>query len=149
MTAEHPVVDLRVFRDRSLAVGTIFTFILGFGLYSSVFIFPVFAQNLLGFTAMQTGLILLPGGIATAIMMPVVGKILQKRLIPPQLMNALGFVSFFLFTYLLSKSTLDSGRVNFFWPLIFRGVGLGFLFVPLTTLALSGLRGKTFRREPG
>ena len=55
LTAEHPVVDLRVFRDRSLAVGTLFTFILGFGLYSSVFIFPVFAQNLLGFTAMQTG----------------------------------------------------------------------------------------------
>ena len=149
MTAEHPVVDLRVFRDRSLAVGTIFTFILGFGLYSSVFIFPVFAQNLLGFTAMQTGLILLPGGIATAIMMPIVGKILQKRLIPAQLMNALGFVSFFLFTYLLSKSTLDSGRVNFFWPLIFRGVGLGFLFVPLTTLALSGLRGKDIPQGAG
>ena len=65
-------MDLRVFRDRSLAVGTLFTFILGFGLYSSVFIFPVFAQNLLGFTAMQTGLILLPGGLATAFMMPIV-----------------------------------------------------------------------------
>ena len=104
LTAEHPVVDLRVFKDRSLAVGTVFTFILGFGLYSSVFIFPVFAQNLLGFTAMQTGLILLPGGIATAIMMPLVGKILQKRLIPPQVMNALGFIFFFLFTYLLCRN---------------------------------------------
>jgi len=149
LTAEHPLVDLRVFKDRSLAVGTVFTFILGFGLYSSVFIFPVFAQSLLGFTAMQTGLILLPGGVATAIMMPVVGKILQKRLIPPQLMNAIGFVSFFLFTYLLSKSTLASGRPDFFWPLIFRGIGLGFLFVPLTTLALSGLRGKDIAQGAG
>jgi DHA2 family multidrug resistance protein len=149
LTADHPVVDLRVFRDRSLAVGTVFTFILGFGLYSSVFIFPVFAQSLLGFTAMQTGLILLPGGIATAIMMPIVGKILQKRLIPPQLMNAIGFVSFFLFTFLLSKSTLSSGRPDFFWPLIFRGIGLGFLFVPLTTLALSGLRGKDIAQGAG
>ncbi len=149
LTAEHPVVDLRVFKDRSLAVGTMFTFILGFGLYSSVFIFPVFAQNLLGFTAMQTGLILLPGGIATAIMMPLVGKILQKRLIPPQIMNAVGFISFFLFTFLLSKSTLDSGRGNFFWPLIFRGIGLGFLFVPLTTLALSGLKGKDVSQGAG
>jgi len=149
LTAEHPVVDLRVFKDRSLAVGTVFTFILGFGLYSSVFIFPVFAQSLLGFTAMQTGLILLPGGVATAIMMPVVGKILQRRLIPPQLMNAIGFVSFFLFTYLLSKSTLASGRPDFFWPLIFRGIGLGFLFVPLTTLALSGLRGKDIAQGAG
>ncbi|HYK42766.1 MAG TPA: DHA2 family efflux MFS transporter permease subunit [Thermoanaerobaculia bacterium] len=149
LVVEHPVVDLRVFRDRSLAVGTVFTFILGFGLYSSVFIFPVFAQNLLGFTAMQTGLILLPGGIATAFMMPIVGKILQKRLIPPQVMNAIGFVSFFMFTYLLSKSTLESGRADFFWPLIFRGVGLGFLFVPLTTLALSGLRGKDIPQGAG
>ncbi|MEP6768139.1 MAG: DHA2 family efflux MFS transporter permease subunit [Acidobacteriota bacterium] len=149
LTADHPVVDLRVFKDRSLAVGTIFTFILGFGLYSSVFIFPVFVQNLLGFTAMQTGLILLPGGIATAFMMPVVGKVLQKRLLRPQVMNALGFIFFFLFTYLLSKSTLDSGRQDFFWPLIFRGIGLGFLFVPLTTLALSGLKGKDIAQGAG
>jgi MFS transporter, DHA2 family, multidrug resistance protein len=141
LTTEHPVVDLHVLRDRSLAVGTLFTFILGFGLYGSVFIFPVFAQNLLGFTAMQTGLILLPGSLATAVMMPVVGKFLQWRF-PPQILNALGFVSFFLFTWLLSKSTLASGSHDFFWPLIFRGVGLGLLFVPLTTLALSGLRGK-------
>ena len=149
LTAEHPVVDLRVFRDRSLAVGTVFTFILGFGLYSSVFIFPVFVQNLLGFTAMQTGLILLPGGLATAVMMPIVGKLLQRRVIPPQIMNAVGFLSFFMFTHLLSKSTLASGRANFFWPLIFRGVGLGFLFVPLTTLALSGLRGKDIAQGAG
>ena len=148
LTAEHPVVDLRVLKDRSLAVGTLFTFILGFGLYSSVFIFPVFVQNLLGFTAMQTGLILLPGGIATAIMMPIVGKLLQKK-VPAQLMNALGFISFFFFTRMLSHSTLESGRVNFFWPLILRGVGLGLLFVPLTTLALSNLKGKDIAQGAG
>jgi MFS transporter, DHA2 family, multidrug resistance protein len=113
-----------------------------------VFIFPVFIQNLLGFTAMQTGLILLPGGVATAVMMPIVGKALQKGF-PPQIMNALGFISFFVFTYMLSHSTLDSGRSDFFWPLIFRGVGLGFLFVPLTTLALSNLRGRDIPQGAG
>ncbi len=148
LAAEHPIVDLRVLKDRSLAVGTLFTFILGFGLYSSVFIFPVFAQNLLGFTAMQTGLILLPGGIATAIMMPVVGKLMQRGF-PPQIMNALGFVSFFGFTFLLSHSTLASGTHDFFWPLILRGVGLGLLFVPLTTLALSNLRGRDIPQGAG
>jgi DHA2 family multidrug resistance protein len=148
LTAEHPVVNLRVLKDRSLAVGTLFTFILGFGLYSSVFIFPVFIQNLLGFTAMQTGLILLPGGIATAVMMPLVGKALQKG-VPAQVMNALGFVSFFVFTRMLSLSTLDSGRSDFFWPLIFRGVGLGLLFVPLTTLALSNLKGRDIPQGAG
>ena len=148
LTAEHPVVDLRVLKDRSLAVGTFFTFVMGFGLYASVFIFPVFAQNLLGFTAMQTGLILLPGSLATAFMMPFVGKLLQKGM-PPQLMNALGFVCFFLFTLLLSHSTLSSGRGDFFWPLVLRGIGLGLLFVPLTTMALSGLRGKDIAQGAG
>jgi DHA2 family multidrug resistance protein len=138
---EHPVVDLRVLKDRSLAVGTLFTFIMGFGLYASVFIFPVFAQNLLGFDAMQTGLILLPGSLATAVMMPIVGRLLQKGA-PPQLLNALGFLSFFAFTWMLSHSTLDSSRHDFFWPLILRGIGLGLLFVPLTTMALSNLKGK-------
>ncbi|HTO87218.1 MAG TPA: DHA2 family efflux MFS transporter permease subunit [Thermoanaerobaculia bacterium] len=148
LTAEHPVVDLRVLKDRSLAVGTLFTFILGFGLYSSVFIFPVFAQNLLGFTAMQTGLILLPGGVATVFMMPIVGKLLQRGF-PTQLMNASGFICFFLFTNILSRSTLASGRQDFFWPLILRGAGLALLFVPLTTLALSGLRGKDIPQGAG
>lgn len=148
LATANPIVDLRVFRDRSLAVGTFFTFVMGFGLYASVFIFPVFAQNLLGFTAMQTGLILLPGSIATGIMMPLVGKMLQKG-VPPQLLNALGFLSFFGFTYLLSHSTLSSGRGDFFWPLILRGVGLGMLFVPLTTMALSGLRGKDIAQGAG
>src|SRR4029079_13079850 len=148
LTIDHPIVDLKVLKDRSLAVGTFFTFIMGFGLYASVFIFPVFAQNLLGLTAMQTGLILLPGSLATAVMMPVVGKLLQRG-VPPQLMNALGFISFFFFTFLLSHSTLASDRQDFFWPLILRGVGLGFLFVPLTTLALSGLRGKDIPQGAG
>ncbi len=146
--AEHPVVDLRVLKDRSLALGTVFTFILGFGLYSSVFIFPVFAQNILGFTATQTGLILLPGGLATAFMMPVVGKLLQKGF-PPQVLNAVGFVLFFWFCHLLSSSNLASGRGDFFWPLIFRGVGLACLFVPLTTLALSGLKGADIAQGTG
>src|SRR5262249_30234186 len=69
--------------------------------------------------------------------------------VSPQLMNALGFISFFFFTHLLSLSTLASGRVNFFWPLIFRGVGLGLLFVPLTTMALSNLKGKDISQGTG
>lgn len=148
LTAEHPVVDLRVLKDRSLAVGTFFTFILGFGLYSSVFVFPVFAQTLLGFTAMQTGLILLPGALTTALLMPFVGKALQRG-VRPQLMTAGGFLFFFAFSWMLSNSTLSSGVHDFFWPLVCRGVGMALLFVPLTTLALGGLRGKDIPQGAG
>ena len=93
LNTEHPIVDLRVLKNRSLALGTVFTFILGFGLFSSVFIFPIFCQNLLGFTAQQTGLILLPGSLCTALMMPFVGTMLKKGF-PPQWMAAAGFTGF-------------------------------------------------------
>jgi MFS transporter, DHA2 family, multidrug resistance protein len=81
-------------------------------------------------------------------MMPIVGKLLQRGF-PAQLMNAAGFVAFFIFTLMLSKSTLDSGQFDFFWPLVWRGVGLGLLFVPLTTLALGNLRGADIAQGAG
>ncbi|HKJ30761.1 MAG TPA: DHA2 family efflux MFS transporter permease subunit [Balneolales bacterium] len=141
LTAEKPVVDLKVLRHPSLAFGSIFITILGFGLYGSVFAFPVFTQRLLGYTALQTGLILLPGGIATAMMMPVVG-ILLKRGVKPQVLAFIGFSVFFLFCWMLSHLTMVSGPSDFFWPLVIRGLGLGFLFVPITTIAFTGVQGK-------
>jgi MFS transporter, DHA2 family, multidrug resistance protein len=148
LTTEHPVVDLRVLKNRSLAVGTLFTFIYGFGMYASVFIFPVFVQNLLGFTALQTGLILLPSSLTAAVMMPVVGRLLRGGA-PPRLMILLGFIVFWAFTWQLSNSTLQSGQADFFWPLILRGIGLSLLFVPFTTLALATLRGKDVHQGTG
>jgi DHA2 family multidrug resistance protein len=148
LTTEHPVVDLRILKNRSLSIGMLFTFILGFGLFASVFVFPIFIQNLLGFTAEQTGLILLPGSLMTAFMMPFIG-IMMKKGVPPNLMAGVGFVLFFISTTLLSHSTLVSGKGDFWWPLIFRGLGLSFLFVPLTTLALSSLRGKDIAQGAG
>jgi MFS transporter, DHA2 family, multidrug resistance protein len=148
LTTEHPIVDLRVLRDRSLALGAMFSFVLGFGIYASVFVFPVFAQALLGFTAMQTGLVLLPGAIATAFMMPVVGKLLQRGA-SARLFTAIGFGSLALFAWIVSLSTLSSGRVDFFWPLIFRGLGVGLVFVPLTTLALANLKGPQIAQGAG
>ncbi len=138
LTTEHPVVDLRILKNRELSIGMFTTFILGFGLFGSVFVFPIFCQNLLGFTAQQTGELLIPGGLATIFMMPMVGKLLQRKF-PPQLMATGGFLLFFLFTYLLSSSTLLSGESDFYLPLIIRGMGLALLFVPLTTLALGSL----------
>jgi len=148
LSIEHPVVNLRVLKNRSLVIGTFFTFILGFGLFASIFIFPLFCQQLLGFTAQQTGLILMPGSLATIMMMPFVG-ILMKNKFPPQIMAGCGFILFFISTYLLSKSNLQSGEADFLIPLIVRGVGLSLLFVPLTTLALSPLPPKDIAQGAG
>jgi DHA2 family multidrug resistance protein len=148
LSTDHPVVDFRILKDRSFAVGIVTSFALGFALYGSVFIFPVFCQNLLGFTALQTGLIMLPSGVATILCMPFVGAMLKKG-IPAQFMATGGFFLFFIFCWLLSNSTLESGTGDFFWPLIIRGIGMAILFVPLTTLAVQGLQGKQIGQGTG
>src|SRR5580698_1359858 len=148
VSTDHPVVNFRILKNRSFAVGILTSFVLGFALYGSVFIFPVFCQNLLGFSAQQTGELLFPGGMATICMMPFVGAML-KRGVPGQIMATGGFFLFFIFTLMLSNSTLESGTSDFFWPLIVRGLGMAILFVPLTTLALQGLKGPEIGQGTG
>jgi len=142
------VVNLRIMKNRSLAIGMFTTFILGFGLFASVFIFPIFCQNLLGFSAQQTGELLIPGGLATIMMMPLVGRLLQMK-IPPQVLASLGFFFFYLFTFTLGKSNLTSGESNFYFPLILRGVGPSLLFVPLTALAFSEVEPRDLSQATG
>ena len=78
LTATKPIVDLRVLgKSRNLAVGAFLSFVLGFGLFASVFVFPIFTQRILGFSAAQTGYLLLPGALASGFMMPIIGKALQ------------------------------------------------------------------------
>jgi DHA2 family multidrug resistance protein len=148
LTTDHPVVNFKILKNRSFAVGIVTSFILGFALYGSVFIFPVFCQNLLGFSAQQTGVIMFPSGVATILLMPFVGVML-KRGVPGQFMATGGFFLFFVFTWMLSNSTLQSGTGDFFWPLVIRGIGMAILFVPLTTLALQELKGPEIGQGAG
>ncbi|CAM3952571.1 MDR family MFS transporter [Flavobacterium antarcticum] len=141
-TYKYPIVNLSVLKDSNLRIGTIMTFILGFGLYGSTLIIPIYTQSVLGWTATDAGLLLIPGSITTAIMMPFIGKMIQKG-VPQGYMVAVGFFVFFLFTFWMRNIiTPDTGAEHMFWPLILRGVGLGLLFVPITTLSLSTLNGK-------
>ncbi|WP_242919503.1 DHA2 family efflux MFS transporter permease subunit [Pontibacter liquoris] len=148
MTIDYPVVNFKIMRHRSFSIGMFTSFVLGFGLYGSMFVFPVFCQNLLGFSAQQTGEILLPGGLVTIAMMPFVGTMLKKG-VPAQFMAATGMLLFFVFSQMLSNSSLASGTGEFFWPLVVRGIGMALLFVPLTTLAIQDLRGKEIGQGTG
>ena len=142
MTYEHPIVNLKVLKDSNLRIGTIMCFILGFGLYGSTFIVPIYTQSVLGWTALDTGLLLIPSSLTTAFMMPIIGKLIQKG-VPQTYMVAIGFLVFFFFTFTMHNIiTNDTGEEHMFWPLILRGMGLGLLFVPITTLSLSTLKGK-------
>lgn len=148
LTAANPIVNFQILKKRSFSAGMMTSFILGVGLYGSTFVFPVFCQSLLGFSAQQTGLVLLPGGLFTIIMMPFVGKMLNNG-VPAQLMATAGLVLFFIFSSMLSHSTLSVGTGDFFWPLAIRGVGLALLFVPLTTLAIGDLKGHEIGQGTG
>ena len=139
LTTDHPAVELHVLKSPTLAFSAFLTFIIGFGLFSSVFIVPVFAQRLLGYTAMQTGLLMLPGALITIFVLPTLGRVLQKSTIPPQFFIFTGFTLTALYTYLLTHINLNASAHTFLVPLLIRGIGLPMCFVPLTTLAVSGL----------
>ena len=137
LTTEQPVVDLRILKSRQLAVGVVFGLVLGICLYATVFVLPVYLQSIRHFTANQTGLVILPGALASAFTMAVMGRTAGK--FDARLSIFAGVAIFALSMWKHAHFTTESGMSDFFWPLIFRGVGLGLIFVPLTNLALADL----------
>lgn len=148
-TAKFPIVNFKLLRFRSFSIGLLTMFILGFGLFGSVFVFPILTQNILGFSAQQTGLILLPGGVVTMMAMPFIGASLKKGM-PPQVFASIGFILFAVFCFLMvGYTTSVSGVWEFFWPLNIRGLGMAMLFVPITTMAVFDLRGAEIGQGTG
>lgn len=142
LTYKNPIVELRVLGNGNLRIGTILSFILGFGLYGSTFVIPLYTQATLGWTAQQSGMLMIPAALTTAFMMPLIGRLLQKG-IPQQYLVAAGMFLFFAYSFWGYKIlTPDTGADAFFWMLIVRGVGMGMLFIPITTLSLSTLKGQ-------
>ena len=138
---KNPIVELRVLKNGNLRIGTILSFIMGFGLYGSTFVLPLYTQGLMGWTATQSGLLMLPAALMTAFMMPLIGKMLEKGIPQPYLIAA-GMISFFVYSFWGYKIiSPDTGKPDFFWMLIVRGVGLGLLFIPITAMSLSSLKG--------
>src|SRR2546428_11008786 len=137
MRPEHPVVDLRILKSRQLAVGVVFGLVLGVCLYATVFVLPVYLQNVRQSTANQTGLVILPGALASAFTMAFMGRLQGK--FDARLSIAAGVGIFALSMWKHAHFTVERGVADFFWPLIFPGMGLGLIFVPFTKLALADL----------
>lgn len=146
LSYKYPIVELRVLKNNNLRIGGALSFVLGFGLFGSTFIIPIYTQGLLGWTAQQSGTLQLPSTIFVAFMMPVVGQLIQRG-VPQKYMIAVGMSVFFFFClgayYILGPST-SSG--DFFWILIVRGFGMGLLSVPISTMSLSSLQGQQIAR---
>jgi DHA2 family multidrug resistance protein len=141
LRVENPVVNLRVLKSRNLSIAAALTFISGIGMFSSVFLTPVFAQRLLGFTPTQTGLLLLPGACIAIAGLILSARLLQKGL-SPMYMIAAGIGLFFLFSWQMSGMNGDADTAMITSALIWRGLGLAIITVPLTTLAVSSLNAR-------
>lgn len=138
-----PAVNLKVLGNRNLAFTTIFTFVAGFGLFTSVFVYPVLAQRVLGFSAYETGLSLLPPTLIGVLMMPMIGKSMSKG-VPSLPFVVAGFILFAFYAVLNSRVSPDVGRWDFFVPLAIRSFGISMVMLPLINQAVAGLEPKDY-----
>ena len=145
---DEPVIDFHILRSRQLATGIVMGALLGFALFGSVFILPVFLQTLHGYTANQTGMVILPGAIASAVTMAFLGR--RLRSIPDgRPVIVVGAALFMLCMWKLGTLTLESGQSDVFWPLVFRGIGLGLIFLPLNAISLAELSPRDLAQGTG
>ncbi len=132
LRTSHPVVNLRVFKNRTYATGVFMMTILGFVLYGSTVLLPLLLQTLMGYPAMESGLAMLPRGMGSFLFMPIVGILMGK--VEPRKLLAVGICIAGYSLFSLGHLNLGAGYWDIFWPQIWQGMAMGLLFVPLTTI---------------
>jgi DHA2 family multidrug resistance protein len=134
LRVEHPVVDLRVFRLRTYSAGVVLITMVGFVLYGSLVLLPIFLQTLLGYPSLQAGIALSPRGMGSFLAMPLVGMVLGR--VDARRLLALGLVGGAGTLFWLGGLNLQAGYWDVFWPQFVQGISLALLFVPLTTITM-------------
>ncbi|MDE2492253.1 MAG: DHA2 family efflux MFS transporter permease subunit [Elusimicrobia bacterium] len=144
---EHPILNLRLLKNRNFGTATFLMASLGAVLYGSTALLPIFMQTLLGYTALQSGLAMTPRGVGSFFSMLVVGRIVKK--VDNRGLMLGGFLGLGAFTWLLSLLSMDITPANIAWPLVASGFCMGFIFVPLTTLSVATLRQDQIQQASG
>lgn len=148
LSIDYPAVNIRLYGRYNMAMGAIMNFLLGLMLFGTVFIFPLFVQISLGWTATQTGVFFIPGALCAAFGMPLVANLLGKG-INPKTIVLIGIGLTFTFVMMLAFSSPDSSERNFYLPFVLRGFGLAFMMSPILSLAVSGLSPKEMPQAIG
>ena len=137
LTENHPIVDLSLFKRRNFAVGTI-ALALAYGLFfGNVVLIPLWLQEYMGYTATEAGLVLAPVGILAFFLSPLIGRNINR--FDPRLLASISFLFFAIVLWMRSLFTSDADYHAIVMPAIWQGVAIAFMFVPLTTILLSGL----------
>ncbi len=134
LTTDNPVVQLKVFKNRTYAAGVALMTMLGFVLYGSMVLLPIFLQTLLNYPALQAGIAMFPRGLGSFLAMPIIGMIMAR--FDPRKLLAAGLVAASMTLFQLSRLNLDAGYWEIFWPQFCQGLSLALLFVPLTTATM-------------
>jgi DHA2 family multidrug resistance protein len=136
--AEYPVVNLRSFKNISFSTGNLVMFFAFFNLFGSIVLLPIYLQTLMGYTSFLSGLVLGPGGVSTIFSLLIAGRLVTK--VNPKGLLAFGIVISAYATHLMSQFNLYAGFSTIIWPRLVLGIGMGFLFIPLTTLTFATIK---------
>jgi DHA2 family multidrug resistance protein len=137
LTYAEPIVDIRAFTDRNFALGCMFSFVIGIGLYGSVYLIPLFLAQVRGYKPMQIGVIMFVAGVFQFMSAPVAGRL--SKMFDPRLVLCFGLALFGGGVYMQHFLTSDWGYWEFFLPQAVRGFALMFLFMPVNMAALGTL----------
>jgi DHA2 family multidrug resistance protein len=147
VTARHPIVDLRAFGDRNFGLGSLFSFVLGIGLYGLTYLYPVYLGQVRGYDALMIGETMFVSGVFMFLTAPVAGRL--STTVDPRFMLIAGFLSFAAGTYWMTWLTKDWDFWELFWPQVFRGVGLMMAMIPINNIALGTLPPERVKNASG
>lgn len=146
-TSEFPVVDLTAFANRNFAFGSIFSFVMGIGLYGLTYIYPVYLGRIRGYDSLMIGETMFVSGLAMFFTAPIAGKL--STVMDLRAMMVMGFISFAAGTYIMTGITADWDFYELFIPQILRGFGLMMCMVPINNIALGTLPPARIRGASG
>lgn len=147
VTRKDPFINLRLLKDRNLAVSTFMGAMMSSVLFGSTALLPVFMQKLLRYPALQSGLAMTPRGFGSMAAMMIVGRIVNK--VENRLLLVLGFAGLGLTCLSFAGLNTDIAHSNIVWPQVFNGLSMGFLFVPMTVMGMSTVRQQDINQATG
>ena len=147
LTARQPIVDLSAFSNRNFALGSLFSFVLGIGLYGLTYLYPVYLAQIRGYNALMIGETMFVSGLAMFATAPIAGRLMPY--VDKRFMLMAGFLSFAVGTYQMTWITADWDFYELLWPQIFRGVGLMLSIIPINDISLGTLPPERLKNASG
>jgi DHA2 family multidrug resistance protein len=147
LTAKEPIVDIRAFSDRNFGLGSLFSFVLGIGLYGLTYLYPVYLGQIRGYNALMIGETMFVSGVFMFVTAPIAGRLMTR--VDPRYMLMAGFLSFAAGTYWMTYLTKDWDFWELFWPQALRGVGLMISMIPINNIALGTLPPERVKNASG